>query len=526
MFQKHPPALKFLFFTELWERFGFYLMIGIFFFYMTDKTTGGLGFSDSKAFTISGTYTALVYLTPFFGGIVADRLLGYRKSVLIGGTLMAAGYLGLALPGTTAFYVALGLIVLGNGFFKPNISTMVGRLYPEGSPLKDSGYNIFYMGINIGAFFCNFVAAYLRNTYESPTGRGWALAFSAAGIGMLIGLVTFLAGQKTLRGVQDRGEGGAVDSRDLGVLVGLLVLAGLCGALGYWLGGDLWAFLLAALPLVAYFLNLWLFRSRPEERGPIGALLSIFVVAIVFWAIYYQNQSSLSAWAERNTWREAGSLTPALKLFSLHQDATIGTTIKDPDAEASYWKNVPVAQRPAPGQEVALYSPELFQSVNPLFIVVLTPLVLGFFSWLARRKKEPSTPAKLSWGMVVTALSALVMVAAVAVAQGGAAKASAWWLIGTYFVVTVAELCLSPMGLALTSKLAPKRFTALLMGGWFLSTSFGGKLSGVIADATTKYSLSAVWWMNCAMALAAAGGIALLVPWIRRVMQEQEARRA
>ncbi|RMF56944.1 MAG: MFS transporter [Calditrichaeota bacterium] len=528
MFKGHPKGLPVLFFTEMWERFGFYLMLGIFSLYMLDPSEpgpfGGMGFSREWAAEVYGTYLALVYLTPFFGGIIADRFLGYRKSVYLGGTLMALGYLGLAVPGVGIFYISLLLIVLGNGFFKPNISTLVGRLYPEGSKLKDSGYNIFYMGINIGAFVCNFVAAILRNNF------GWGYAFAAAGIGMLIGLVTFFLGQKHLTMVHDRGEVGSVaDTGILGKLVFQIIIpAGICGFIGYEFFGGLFggspqtaAFIFATIPVIGYYVVLVL-TSPKEERAPIGALLSIFAVVIVFWMIFHQNGSSLTYWAEENTKREAGVLAPVLRFFSFDQDATIGTTIKDPDAPGSYWRNVPPEQRPPAGKTVTLISTELFQSINPFFVVFLTPLVVGFFGWLRRRNKEPSTPAKIAWGMVITAVSTLFMIAAVHVTHGGQFKASPWWLVGTYGVITVGELFLSPMGLALVSKLSPKRVTALMMGGWFLATAIGNKLSGVLAGLWEKIPLEGIFWINFASALGAALVIAALTPWIRRVMAEHE----
>ena len=196
MFNNHPRGLPVLFFTELWERFGFYLMLGIFTLYMiagSGEKFPGLGLNEADAADIYGTYLALVYLTPFFGGLLADRVLGYRKAIFIGGVLMAAGYMGLAIPNSMPFFMlSLMLIILGNGLFKPNISVLVGKLYEsdEYKHLKDSGFNIFYMGINIGAFVCNFVAAYLRIQF------GWGWAFAAAGVGMLIGVVWLLFGQQ------------------------------------------------------------------------------------------------------------------------------------------------------------------------------------------------------------------------------------------------------------------------------------------------------------------------------------------
>jgi POT family proton-dependent oligopeptide transporter len=523
MFKGHPSGLKFLFFTEMWERFGFYLMLGIFSLYMLDSVSGGLAFSREWAAEVYGSYIALVYLTPFIGGIVGDRYLGYRKSIVLGGLLMAAGYLGLAAPGLTAFYVSLGLIILGNGFFKPNISTLVGRLYPAGSPLKDSGYNIFYMGINIGAFVCNFVAAILRNRY------GWGYAFAAGGVGMLIGVVIFLLGQKHLRSATDRGDGAAAQG---GVLANLayqvLLPAVLCGWLGWKYLGSIFGsaqtagFVAACLPVVAYYVVLCA-RAPRHERGPISAILAMCGVVIVFWMIFHQNGSSLTYWAEENTRREAGSYAQVLKKLYVDQDATIGVTIEDPNAQGSYWRNVAAAQRPAPGQTVTLISTELFQSINPFFVVVLTPVVVAFFTALRRRGLEPSTPGKIAWGMVVTAVSTLLMIAAVRLTHGGETKASPWWLVGTYAIITIGELFLSPMGLSMVSKLAPVRVTSLMMGCWFLATAIGNKLAGVLAGFWEKMPIERIFWINCASALLAGLAIAALVPWIRRVIAEHES---
>src|SRR5689334_9610164 len=193
---KHPKALYILFFTEMWERFAYYLMVGILLIYMTDPSSSGAkGFAPKIGADIVGSFIALVYLTPFIGGLIADRYLGYIKSIFLGGTLMAMGYLGLALPGTTAMFVSLSLIIVGNGFFKPNISTLLGNIYnrEDLKPLKDNAYNIFYMGINIGAFVCNFVAAYLRNKY------GWGYAFAAAGVGLIIGMIVLASSLKHVK---------------------------------------------------------------------------------------------------------------------------------------------------------------------------------------------------------------------------------------------------------------------------------------------------------------------------------------
>ncbi len=522
MFKGHPTGLKVLFFTEMWERFGYYLMLGILSLYMLDAVTGGLAFEREWAAELYGTFIALVYLTPFFGGILADRLLGYRKCVIIGGLLMAAGYLTIWFPGVKPFYLGLVLIIIGNGFFKPNMSALVGRLYPEGSPLRDAGYNIFYMGINIGAFACNFVAALLRNRL------GWGWAFAAAGLGMLAGVVIFVLNLKHLRDAPDRGDGSAAQVGVLGELALQIALpAVVAGTIGFfWLGDYLGgrgnaAFVAASLPVLVYFVLLWA-RAPRHEKGPIGALLGIFSVVVVFWMVFHQNGSTLTYWTDENTRREAGAAAPALEMLYLNQDATIGTTITDPEALGSYWRNVPPQERPQPEEKVSLISTELYQSINPAFIILLTPLVVGFFALLRKRNKEPSTPAKIAWGLFITAVSTLFMIGAVWASQLGTTKVSGWWLVGTYGVITVGELFLSPMGLALVSKLAPARVTALMMGGWFLATSIGNKLAGVLAGFWDRIPIMGIFVIDCVAALLAALAIALMTPRIRRIMKENE----
>jgi POT family proton-dependent oligopeptide transporter len=520
VFRNHPPGLRVLFFTEMWERFAYYLMIGIFVLYMTDSERGGLAMGTTEANEIYGWFIALVYLTPFLGGLLADRYLGFRNAVVIGGLLMAAGYLGIGnFDGPVAFYVSLGLMIFGNGFFKPNISSVVGRLYPEGSPLKDTGYNIFYMGINIGAFVCNFVAAILRNRF------GWGWAFSAAGIGMIIGVIWFLYGQKKLGKAVERGDTSPVEQ---GVLTRILLViflpAVVAGVIGYFLSDALGleqymsffspantAFVFAVIPVIVYYLVLWA-RASAEEKGPIAALLAIFGVVIIFWMIFHQNGNTLTLWARDHTDREAGRLAPALEALYMDEVA--------PD---SYWETVPPEGHPAPGESVTLISTELFQSVNPGFIILLTPVVVWFFAALRRRGKEPSTPAKIAWGLLITAGSTLIMVVAVTMTHGGAIRGNMGWLVATYGVITVGELFLSPMGLSLVSKLAPVRVTGLMMGGWFLATSIGNKMSGVMGGLWERVpSLTWIFAINCVCALAAAVAIFLMVPWIRGIMTEHE----
>jgi POT family proton-dependent oligopeptide transporter len=547
--KKHPPGLYILFFTEMWERFGFYLMVGIFFLYLTDSEKGGLSMSDEKASDIMGTYIALVYLTPFLGGLLADRYLGYRLSICIGGALMAMGYLGLAVPGETAMWPALLLIILGNGLFKPNISTLVGNLYSEEryKPYKDAGYNIFYMGINIGAFVCNFVAAYLRNHY------GWGYAFAAAGVGMLIGLAIFLSGQRLVKAGDVRKPARPEDMPLLYILGTVFAPAAVFGVIGWFLptkligqpifgkdANSVDAFLFACIPVVAFYVSLWWRASREDRRG-IAALLIIFAVSVIFWAVYNQASTAQTIWAERYTDRTlppalapaaeslgmvqtvGGELKERPKLdaqFRVQKDSA-GETIKE-EAPNPYLLNLPKDDWPKGEGKLQLISTEIFQSINPFWVVVLTPVVVGVFNFLKRRGVEPSTPGKIDWGLAVSALSPLLMVAAVYVCHNGQEKASAWWLVGAYFLITIGELCLSPMGLSLVSKLSPPRLTALMMGGWFLSTSIGGKLSGVLAGLWDRYDNKAYFfYVNTALFLVAAAALVPLVPWLRSVVKER-----
>src|SRR5688572_10957774 len=275
----HPKALYVLFFTEMWERFAYYLMVGILLLYMIDSKTGGKGFDESVGADIVGSFIALVYLTPFIGGLIADRYLGYIKSIFLGGSLMAAGYIGLALPGNVAMFVSLSLIIVGNGFFKPNISTLLGNIYNREDlrPLKDNAYNIFYMGINIGAFVCNFVAAYLRNKY------GWGWAFSAAGIGLIIGLMYLAAFVKEVKHADVKKEMQAEDMSLKQIFSYVFLPAIIAAVIGWFIPTQLFgaplmgtqandAFIFACLPIIAFYVSLWA-KAKGQDKKGIGSLL-------------------------------------------------------------------------------------------------------------------------------------------------------------------------------------------------------------------------------------------------------------
>lgn len=538
---KHPKALPLLFLSEMWERFGFYLMLGIFFLYMTDSQSGGMGLDKKEASDIFGTFIALVYLTPFMGGLLADRVLGYRLSITMGGILMGLVYCGLALSGSTSFYLSLFLIIIGNGLFKPNISTLLGNVYNDEKykVLKDSGYNIFYMGINIGAFICNFFAAYLRNTFS------WGHAFMAAGIGMFIGVAIFWLGNRHYAHADFRKPKRIEDMSVSKILALVLLPALIAGYIGWIIPGNIFgsdstdAFIFGALPVAAFYVSL-IFTSPQEDRRPLSALLAVFGVAIIFWAVFKQNGTALTTWAESYTNRQIPeAIAPAAKAlgvvqivemkkdsipltdnqFRVQRDENdkIIKTYNYPD----YSKNLSSSQKPQDGSTIYLISTELFQSVNPFWVIFLTPLVLGFFGFLKRRNREPSTPWKIFFGLLITALSTLVMVGAALVHHNGAEKSSMLWLITSYGVITVGELCLSPMALSLVSKLSPPRLTALMMGGWFLSTSIGNKLSGILASLWDSYEFKYKFFLvNFVLALITSLIIFMMIRWLNKIMKE------
>src|SRR5664279_3193418 len=417
---KHPKSLYVLFLTEMWERFAYYLMVGILFLYLIgDK--GGKGMTEKMGADVVGSFIALVYLTPFIGGLLADRYLGYIKSIFIGGSLMALGYFCLALPGNTALYVSLCLIIVGNGFFKPNISTILGNIYnrEDLKPLKDNAYNIFYMGINIGALVCNFVAAYLRNKY------GWGYAFAAAGVGLIIGMIILASSLKHVREGEIKKEKRPEDM-PTGKIFGYVFLPAIIAAIIGWIVPTLLfgttimgsksndAFIFACLPIIAFYVSLYVGAKGQDKKG-IGSLLFIFAISIIFWTIYNQNSTGLTLWAQKHTDRTvspvtekiAGSLgfmqkvsdTPRLvnkvdaNFVDIKDHAKVVASLPYYDSLADgnivdkgskvvqvmgpdpYFNNVPKSDWPN-GKSEKLANTELFQSINPLFIILLTPCLL------------------------------------------------------------------------------------------------------------------------------------------------------
>ncbi|HNU87281.1 MAG TPA: peptide MFS transporter [Ferruginibacter sp.] len=537
---KHPKALPYLFFSEMWERFGYYLMIGIFLLYLKN-VEHGFSMTNTEASDLYGTFIALVFLTPFIGGLLADRYFGYRKSIIAGGLMMGAGYCLMSVHSLPVLYISMALVIFGNGFFKPNISTLLGNLYstPEFEKRKDEGYNIFYMGINIGAFICNFFSAAIIIIW------GWKYAFIAAGVGMFLGVFTFMAGTKHYASGDIRKPMTKEDMPFSKIVLTIFIPTIIAGILGWIIPGNVFgsdstdAFIFACLPVIYFYSSLY-FRAEQSEKRPIAALLAIFAAVVLFWAVFKQNGTALTIWADNYTNRQVSGITAdVFKGLSQAKDVTYkkdsvelydgmfrlqkkdGKVIKEYNYPV-YFKNVASKDLPPDGGNATLWSTPISQSINPGWVIILTPLIVAFFAFLRRRSKEPSTATKIAFGLFFSALSVLVMVAAVYVSNNGAEKASVWWLMGTYGVITIGELLLSPMGLSIVSKLSPVRITSLMMGGWFLATSIGNKLSGLLATLWDGYENKAnFFWVNFILLMIATLILFAMLRWLNRIMKEK-----
>ncbi|MGB2078898.1 MAG: peptide MFS transporter [Vibrio sp.] len=423
----HPKGLFLLFGTELWERFSYYAMRAILVLYLTDKTiNGGLGWSNADALQLYGMYTGLTYFTPVIGGWIADNFLGQRKSILIGGFIMAIGQFTLALPPSFAgehvisfFYLGLALLIVGNGLFKPNISTMVGDLYQEGDNRRDGAFTIFYMGINVGSLLAGIVAGTATSHY------GWHAGFLCAGIGMTLSLVIQLIFAKKLLG-------------DIGVIP-------------------------AAVRDAA--------RNKSGKKEPLTqvevdrlkVILVMCVFVIVFWAGFEQAGGLMNLYSQQYTDRMLGSF------------------------------EVPAAW---------------FQSLNPFFIIICAPILASL--WVKMGAHEPSSPVKFAMAMFFLALGFVCMLGA-AFQQGGdlSVKTSMLWLVGAYFFHTLGELCLSPIGLSMVTKLAPLRLASLMMGAWFGANAIANYIAGIIGSTIGSAGPVAIFGGIAASALIA--GVLLLL---------------
>jgi proton-dependent oligopeptide transporter, POT family len=441
----HPRGLSTLFFTEMWERFSYYGMRALLILFMTAAATnGGLGFPTSKAGAIYGLYTAMIYLFSLPGGWIADRIIGLRRAVLWGGVIIALGHFAMAIPTLKTFYLGLALIVIGTGLLKPNISTLVGTLYSENDARRDAGFSIYYMGINIGALIAPLVCGYLGENIN------WHYGFGAAGVGMTAGVIQYALGDKFLSRAGLSGSRTDEDFRLFkrgGIAALVLILIGtalaLTGALPFTAEGlsDGCGVILTGI-VVLFFV--WLLTSKgysAVERSRFWAILVLFIGSCAFWSAFEQAGSTLNLFAERNTNMHTWDF-PLWGLF-----------------RASY-----------------------FQSFNSIFLIALAPV----FAWLWLRlgRREPSSTAKFSWGLVFVGLGFAILIP---VANGTAV--SPWWLTATYLLHTIGELCLSPVGLSAMTKLAPARIGGLIMGTWFLSISVGDFIGGRLASVYETFPL-------------------------------------
>lgn len=493
----HPRGLSTLFMTEMWERFSFYGLRPLLVLFMAAALSeGGFGLDRPAASAIVGIYAASVYLASLPGGWIADRLLGLRRAILIGAVLITAGHLSIGVSGIVGasgkvfFFLGLTLIVLGTGLLKPNISAIVGDLYPEGGARRDAGFSIFYMGINTGAFLGQLVTGALGEKL------GWHYGFGAAGVGMLFGLIWFWVRAKPTLGpigedivrdadpvVQQKRESQVKVATVTGL--GILALVFVLAALGVvrvdpQVVGQYMTFVLVGLA-VAFFATVFIAGGlNRDEKKRVGVIFVLFIFAAIFWAAFEQAPTSLNLFANDFTNRD---------IFGWQMPAT--------------W----------------------FQSVNSFFIILLAPVFAALWVWMAKRNIELSSPAKFALGLAMAGVGFAIMIFAAntVVASGGTVLVSPWWLIGSYFFQTVGELCLSPVGLSSMTKLAPRQYVGQMMGIWFLAASVGNLVAGLVGGHIdpSKLDQTPTVFIGTTIALAVATVILmLLIVPIRRMMAD------
>lgn len=486
----HPKGLYSLFFTEMWERFSYYGMRALLVLYLTSTAMkGGFGLDRANALEIYAIFTGLVYLTPILGGLLADKFLGQRKSVYIGGFLMAFGNFALALSvglasaetvaiGREAMLnLGLGLLIVGNGFFKPNISTMVGGLYQENDIRRDSGFTLFYMGINLGAFLAPLIAGTLGEVY------GWQFGFMASGIGMLLGVTIFFFTSKMLGavGMPPSAESGATEflGKDwLHILVIVIGVAlGTYGLITFFtsISDDLYSIIKnsifgigALYVLYTVFTN----TTGSDQWSRVGVIFILAFFNVFFWAGFEQAGGTFNLFAEENTNRALGSMT-------------VPTT----------W----------------------FQSINAFGIFALAPVFAVLWIFLSKIRKNPNIPAKFGFGMLLLGAGFIVMYFASQKATGGN-LVSPLWLIGVYLLHTIGELFLSPIGLSMITKLSPPKIVSLMMGLWFTSIAAANYMAGILESILHKFEMNLFLFLIITSMVA---GLVLLAlsPLLKKMMR-------
>lgn len=476
----HPSPLWMLFMSEFWERFAFYGIRWALVLYIVAQFHGGDQSGQASANLTYGSYLALVYAGAIFGGYIADKVIGYQRSILIGALFMAAGLFMIMLPNPMLFKFGLATIIVGNGLFKPNISTMVGKLYSIGDERRDSGFTIFYMGINMGAFIAPIITGWLATSvFGSDAAPAYQYVFGASGIGMLISLVWFYFGRRHLQDVGKPPPAAEGRGRAAYVALGALCVVPLMYLL-LTLGAQALQYVLSVLFVgLATMLMVEGVREGRVARDRTIAMLLIFAFNILFWMFYEQAGNSFTFLADQIVNRDLGGF---------------------------------------------IFPTAWFQSVPALAVIVLAPVAAWLWLWLAKRNANPSIPRKFGLGLVFNGLAFLLLMFALTNLVSDAGKIPFWTLLAVYIIQVVGELCLSPIGLSMVTKLAPVRLVGLGMGGWFLSTGIGNNLSGIFAGVvsgetgmTTTSALSGYtfgFW-----ALVGSGVVLFLVaPLIQRLM--------
>jgi POT family proton-dependent oligopeptide transporter len=494
---RHPPGLSTLFFTEMWERFSYYGMRAFLVLFMvTPADAGGLGFSDARAGMVYGLYTSMVYLLSVPGGWLADRVLGQQRAVLVGGLLITSGHVSLALPALPTFYLGLCLVAAGTGLLKPNISSLVGRLYEKEDGRRDAGFTIFYMGINLGAFIAPLVCGtwlaeneVFREWLKArgfPPGAAWHAAFGAAAVGMMLGLGQYVLGRRRLG---DAGlppprppSGARARATPLvlgGVLAALVVVTLSSGAFapGAESVGRTFDILLPLLSVVSLACIFAFGTDSARERRRMIVVSILFGASAVFWGCFEQAGSTLTLFAARHTDRRI-------------LGHSFGATA--------------------------------FQSLNSLFVVLLAPLFAVLWARLAKAGREPSTPAKFGLAMLCVGLGFLVLVPASRMAHRGELSGPQWLAL-LYLLHTAGELCLSPVGLSAMTRLAPRRTVGLIMGTWFLATSLGNYMAGRAVALTQSMSMDRFFLLMTVLPVSIGVLLLLLAKPLRRLQAEESA---
>ncbi|MFM8533672.1 MAG: peptide MFS transporter [Acidimicrobiia bacterium] len=481
----HPRALSTLFFTEMWERFSYYGMRALLLLYMTAPVAaGGLGFDAAQGGAIYGLYTSMVYLATLPGGWIADRLIGPRRAVLYGGIFIAAGHFSMALASLALFYLGLFLIVIGTGLLKGNVSVIVGKLYAQGDNRRDAGFSIFYMGINLGAFIAPLICGYLGQEIS------WHYGFGAAGIGMTLGVIQYVLGTRNLGDAglspapatpEERGRWLRPAQISVSILLALVVIVGGGGYTGMLpvtatQVADVAGIMLLLL-IVGFFG--WLYTSSewtPDERKRLYLIGVLFLAASIFWSLFEQAGSTLNLFARDRT-----------------DNSVLGMGFP------SSW----------------------FQSMNSLFLIIFAPVMAWVWIKLSAAGKEPSTPMKFAWGLILAGAGFAVLVLP---AQNESALASPMWLTATYFLHTIGELVLSPVGLSAMTVLAPARIGGLMMGVWFLATSVGNFISGRVTGLYEAMALPELFGTIATIGIVLGALLMLMVPMMKRSLSSQASK--